>query len=304
MFNLGLVLGVSSGIFWAINTLLLSKIMNTISASYLSTLFFVIPLAISFLHDFFSSFFLLINLKIKKTKISISIKVLLILILSSILGGPIGMGSYLIGAKLIGSSYSATISVLYPLIGLILDKLFFKINLNKNKVLGIILGIFSVILISFSKDDIIFENFYLGVLFSVICAFSWATEGVVASYAMTFEDISSDIAIWIRQLTSSMFYLFFIIPFIDIRIILKNLLDLNLIYLLIISSFIGSISYLLWYKSISIVGASIAMTLNISYILWIVLFEFLFLEKFFKINFIFSIILMLSGIFIITKGDK
>lgn len=304
MFNLGLTLGISSGIFWAINTLLLSKIMDSTSVLYLNSLFFVIPLTISFLHDFFSSFFLLINLKIKRTKISISIKVLLILILASILGGPIGMGSYLIGAKLIGSSYSATISVLYPLIGLILDKLFFQINLNKKKVIGIIIGIFSIVLISFSKDNVVYENFYLGIVFSIICAFSWATEGVIASYAMTFEEVSSDTAIWIRQFTSSMFYLFFILPFMDTRIIFKNLFDLNLIYLLIFSSFIGSISYLLWYKSMSIVGASIAMTLNISYILWIVLFEFLFLGKYFKINFIFSIILMLFGIFIITKGDK
>lgn len=303
MYKIGLALGLSSGILWAMNTLFLSKIIISISLVQEKVLFFAIPLLISFSHDFFSSIFLFLNLKIKKCSFRIPTKTLIILIFSSILGGPIGMGSYLIGAKLIGSSYSATISVLYPLIGLVLDKIFLKVKMTKYKTMGIILGVSSVMLISFSKTEENYENFYLGIIFSIICAFSWAIEGIIASYAMKNEEISSDVAISLRQISSTIFYFLFIIPFINSGIIIKNIINLKLFYLLIIAAFIGSISYLFWYKAIDFIGASVAMTLNISYILWIVLFEFLFLEKTFEINFLFSLIFMLSAIFLITKGE-
>ena len=68
---------------------------------------------------FFSSIYLYINLIRLKYKVKFFLKTvnkksLLVMIGAAVLGGPLGMASYLMSTKYIGPSYSASISILYP----------------------------------------------------------------------------------------------------------------------------------------------------------------------------------------------
>ena len=50
---------------------------------------------------------------------------------AAVFGGPLGMASYLMSTKYIGPSYSASISILYPVLGALIAKFLFNENLNK-----------------------------------------------------------------------------------------------------------------------------------------------------------------------------
>lgn len=104
-FNWGIFIGSLSGISWGMNTVIIGFVLSYGVFLPYSNNLFISALVIAFLHDFFSSFWLLGNLmrnkKIKMLIFPFKSKVGYILIISSILGGPIGMAGYLLGVKYI-----------------------------------------------------------------------------------------------------------------------------------------------------------------------------------------------------------
>jgi drug/metabolite transporter (DMT)-like permease len=102
----------------------------------------------------------------------------------------------------------------------------------------------------------------------------WALECVISTYGMDLLDPA--IAINIRQLTSFIVYSIIIMPWIGgYSIALDSLTIHNSGYLILGTALVGSISYLFWYKSMSMTGAGRAMALNITYALWGIIFGFL-----------------------------
>ena len=292
--NKGIALGLISAILWSIDTIILSKVaqINTLIVTYL---------IITFSHDFFSSIFLYINLLRKKYKLNylwknIKKSNLIVMIVASIFGGPLGMACYLL----------STISVLYPIFGAILAKLLFKKELTKNKIFSIFLSVVAISILTFSFKEKIYIEYKLGLLFSSPCVLGWAFEGNIAEYFMKEEDIPSEIAIFIRQLTSSVFYILFIIPYFNGIENIKVIWSLGeyRIITLLIASFLGALSYLFWYKGIDILGAPIGMLLNSTYIIWIVLIENFIFQKEISFKFLLSLVIILFSIFILVVDNR
>lgn len=75
--------------------------------------------------------------------------------------------------------------------------------------------------------------------------FWWALEGLIASYILKYKktDIEPSIAIFIRQFTSTLFYGFFIIPYIGPYDLVFSVFKSNIIFLIIGISIIGSSSF-------------------------------------------------------------
>nr|WP_314530789.1 DMT family transporter [uncultured Fusobacterium sp.] len=302
--NKGIALGLISALLWSIDTIILSKVaqINTLIVTYL---------IITFSHDFFSSIFLYINLLRKKYKLNylwknIKKSNLIVMIVASIFGGPLGMACYLLSTKYIGVSYTSTISVLYPIFGAILAKLLFKKELTKNKIFSIFLSVVAISILTFSFKEKIYIEYKLGLLFSSLCVLGWAFEGNIAEYFMKEEDIPSEIAIFIRQLTSSVFYILFIIPYFNGIENIKVIWSLGeyRIITLLIASFLGALSYLFWYKGIDILGAPIGMLLNSTYIIWIVLIENFIYQKEISFKFLLSLVIILFSIFILVVDNR
>lgn len=299
----GIGYGILSAVFWSINTILLSKIVEG------NNIFFL-PLFYAFLHDFFSSFLLYGNIRrlgyqisdIKKLSSKRSFKVM---IFSAILGGPVGMASYLMSVKYLGPSYSATLSVLYPVLGAFLASIFFHEHLSKNKIIAILLSVFGVFLLSGSFEaDFGYGHYKIGLFFCFLCILGWALEGNVASYFMKSENVPSEVAIFIRQMSSAIFYIFIIIPFIFHRAMIQDLFSDYHIIWIILASCLGGISYLFWYGAIDKLGASIGMLLNSTYVVWIVLMDTFFLHTDFNMKFVFSILFVLSSIFLLSRENS
>lgn len=298
----GYIFGVSSGFLWAINTIILGFVLTKNVFHSFNSFLFLLPLTVAFCHDTFSAFILFINLKIKNKKILLNKKSLFFIIFGAIIGGPIGMASYLIASKYIGPSYSATISVLYPLLGIVMDRIFFKNLISKKQKISIFISIIALVILSFTKEDLFkYENYLLGLTFAGICVLGWASEGIIASYAMKYGEVDSELAIFLRQFSSCLFYLIIIFPIIKPLVIIKIIFESNLFFLLILASFTGSISYLFWYKAIDLLGAPIGMALNVTYVIWVVFLEIIFFSAPLSLKFIIAAILIIFSISYMSK---
>ena len=276
--NKGIVFGLSSAIFWSFNTIILSILLQGKDIYFL-------PLFFAFLHDFFSSIYLYLNLIRLKYKVKVFLKTvnkkaLLVMIGAAVFGGPLGMASYLMSTKYIGPSYSASISILYPVLGALIAKFLFNENLNKYRVVSICLSTIGLLTLCLTFDNIsLYPN-------------------------MKSENIPSEVAIFIRQVSSSIFYLFFVLPWFFKVELIQELLSKNTIMLLLLASFLGSISYLLWYGAIDILGGAIGMLLNSTYVIWVVLIDILILGTTLNNRVIIAFIAIFFSIVILTKESR
>lgn len=300
----GILFGIISAILWAFNSLLLTIYIQ-------ESVYFFAPLFFAFFHDIFSAFYLFLNIFRRKEnrKQILSIlrkKAFFIMFGAAILGGPIGMTSFLMASKYIGSSYASSISVLYPIAGAILGKLFFHESLNSYKKLAILLSILGISILSFTTEGLTaYPHYHLGIFFALLCVFGWAFEGLIASYFMTEINISSEVTIFIRQLCSSVFYILCILPFIGGFSMISLLIPtISILKIILLSAFLGAISYLFWYKAIDILGGPIGMLLNSSYVVWIVFLEILLARVQIELKFIITLVCILSSIFLLIKDSK
>ena len=106
--------------------------------------------------------------------------------------------------------------------------------------------------------------------------FGWASEAVICSYGMKDDELTPNQSLFIRQLTSAITYGVIIIPLIQgVNFTLATLLDRSLL-LILLTALAGTLSYSFYYKAIHKIGATKAMSLNITYSAWAVLFGIVF----------------------------
>ena len=231
-----MIFGLFSGIFWALDTIVLSYISAFV-------------LIICFFHDFIAVWLLFFTSKINLKK-----QELKILILAGIAGG-LGMILYLLGIYLSSASIAGVLSSLYPIFSAVLAHFVLREYLSLLGYFGLVLAIFG----TFMLFNINLSEFsFLGAFCALGCAFCWGSECVIVK-----------LALFIRQCVSSFF------SFVGILVVFSlSKLDFSQsnLYLVCVASVLGTISYLFYYKAISKLGALKAMGLNISYSAWIVVF--------------------------------
>ena len=126
--------GLLSGILWGLDTVLLGIALKMFSFISTQQALFLAPFVSSFLHDLFSSIWMVIYMMLKK-QISNTITATKtrsgkFIMLGAILGGPIGMTGYIFSIKYIGAAYTAIISSLYPAVGAFFSVIFLKEKLK------------------------------------------------------------------------------------------------------------------------------------------------------------------------------
>ena len=274
----GVTYGIFSGIFWAVDTVLIGIVLSMSGFLAFEQLLFVAPLLSTFLHDTFSAIWMTIYLGIKgefKTAISsLKRKPGRIIILAGTLGGPIGMTFYVLSIHSIGSSYTAVISSIYPAVGALFAYLILRDKLRLRNWFGLIMSITFIILLSYSGELVVGSSASLGIIFLAICITGWGMECVVSAYAMKEDGIKPEHALLIRQYTSAIIYGTLIIPFFvghsyTIQIISSPIVILALAGV----ALAGTLSYVFYYNAINILGPIRAMAMNITYAAWAVGFE-------------------------------
>ena len=272
---------------------------------------FIPVLVIVFLHDFFSSIWLFFYLwrkrKLFELKRTIKSKNMFLIFLGALFGGPIGMSGYLLGIKYMGASYTASFSSTYLILGTILSVVFLKEKINLKMIIAVLINMAGIFILNFQVNEMDSDKIsILGIFSLILCIFGWALEGLIASYILKYKnaDTEPSIAIFIRQLTSTVFYSFLIIPYIRAYNLVFIVLKSNIALYIALISVIGSLSFFLWYYSMSIVGVARGISLNISYIIWTIIFEIIVFNVKFQLNFIVASILLIVSVILIAISPE
>ena len=302
----GLSVGVMSGVFWGLDTvltgivLMMSPLVDTKSAIFLA------PFISAFLHDFFSSVWMLLYMFVTE-QIKEVVKVLKtrsgkFICIASIFGGPLGMASYLLAIKYIGAGYTASISSIYPVVGAFWAYLFLKEKPSKKAILGLSLSIFSVIVLGYSPESIDNANYVLGFTLALLCVLGWSLESVICAYGMKDDEVNPTQALQIRQLVSALFYGVVIIPIIG-GLELTGLVFTSKISIFIcIIALVGTASYMCYYTAIDSVGPVKATGLNITYSIWAIIFDVLLLGNPITLRLILCSIIIIIGSVLVSKN--
>jgi Predicted membrane protein len=270
----GIGVGLTGGILWGLDAILVGVILSrTVFLDNLGAAITIAPFVSTFLHDAFSSLWMIIFLiftgGIKPLLKSLKTKSALFVALAAIFGGPIGMTGYMLSISYIGASYTAIISAMFPIVGALLSYIFLKEKMSKKGILGLLMAIVATIILGFTSPDSP-KNVILGFVFAMLCVFGWGAECVICAYGMK-NDVSPESALQIRQLVSAIVYGVIIIPSLKGFNLTAQVMQSDVIIIIIITALAGTASYLCYYSSINSIGATKAMGLNISYSAWAVI---------------------------------
>ena len=285
----GISFGLFSGLFWGLGL--------TISA-YIFSLYNVSPFVVAFVHDFISIFILAAILLIKYKKIDFKIFTNIrniSVIIGALLAGPIGMQCNLYAVKYIGGGLTSSITAVYPAVSVILAIVFLKHKVSKKTIVGIALIIAGIFAQSYTSEQV--NSFYIGFLFALICAVAWGSESVLSSYAMS-NNLTEIETLLIRQVTSFLAYLV-IVLFKGFSV--TEVADVKLEGLIFIFVLSNMVSYILYYMSINRLKTAKATGLNVSYVVWTVVFSAIFLGIGLSTLVIITSLVIMLGVYIIIK---
>ena len=285
----GISFGLFSGLFWGLGL--------TISA-YIFSFYNVSPFVVAFVHDFISIFILAAILLIKYKKIDFKIFTNIrniSVIIGALLAGPIGMQCNLYAVKYIGGGLTSSITAVYPAVSVILAIVFLKHKVSKKTIIGIALIIAGIFAQSYTSEQV--NSFYIGFLFALICAVAWGSESVLSSYAMS-NNLTEIETLLIRQVTSFLAYLV-IVLFNGFSV--SEVADIKLGGLIFIFVLSNMVSYITYYMSINRLKPAKATGLNVSYVVWTVVFSAILLGIGLSTLVVVTSLVIMSGVYIIVK---
>ena len=213
------------------------------------------------------------------------------------------MTGYLLAINLIGPSYTAIISSLYPAVGAILSYFLLKERMNKKAWLGLLCAVIGVILLGYEPGESSIN--IAGFLCAFLCVFGWGSECVICAYGMKDEIVTSEYALQIRQLTSAVVYGLILVPIVGGIGLSVDVLRDSAFWWIAATAFTGTVSYLCYYNAIYKIGPTRAMGINITYVVWSIIFDKLFLTKAFDltkdIKVLVCALLVIVGVYFVAK---
>ncbi len=282
--------GILAGITWALETVILGIALGM--APFLSTQQVIVlaPFVATFLHDAFSSVFLLggtlVRGKVGGLRHVFKTKSFRWLILASAIGGPVGMTGYVMAVNYMGASIGAVASAVYPAIGTVLAYIFLKEKVRWYQWIFLVFTMMGVYGLS-ASSSLNVENIWLGLLGACMCAFGWGIEAVILAKCLKDPEITKAHALWVRQTTSALVYGIVIIPVLGGWGLTASLFTANtglLLPTIALAALFATVSYLFYYRTIAKVGAAKAMALNITYTAWAIAFTVIICRDFRVLN--------------------
>ncbi len=271
--------GLLSGILWGLDTVILgiALAMHPYIGTAEALAFGAI--ASSFLHDAFCSLWLFCYMGAKRrlgdTWNALRTRSGLVVVLGTLLGGPIGMTGYVISINNIGPAYTAIISAFYPALGAFLSFLLLKERMDAKQIAALLValaGVMAMGYISASSSEM--GNAPLGLLGAILTVVGWGSEAVLCAWGMKDDSVDNETALHIRETTSALAYGVVVLPLFGAWAFTLEAAPSIATGVIGLSALAGTISYLFYYRGISLIGASKAMALNISYSAWAVFFGF------------------------------
>ena len=268
----------------------------------------------SMMHDAFAAVWMTIIMgmkgRLKELTKAIRTRDGLFCALGALFGGPFAMTFYMLAIAKGGPALTATVTACYPLLGSAMAVVILKEKMTLRAWLGLLICVMGIVYIGYSPDGGESSHVLGGIFLAAMAAIGWATESVVCGYGMKAGKVDPQMALLIREITSTVAYILVVVPIMIGGY--KNMLDGSMAIfndlptwtLLCGTALIGMISFFNWYTSIDTIGAAKALCLNVTYAFWSVLFTFLFIGSELSVNIIIGSIMVVSGIFIATLITK
>ena len=287
-----MIFGIFAGITWALETVFLGIALGIMAPEgSREQIVFLAPFISTFLHDFCSAVWATIfntargNFKnvihaFAKTKSGKFVS------LAAIIGGPVGMTGYVLAINNLGSAVGAVASAVFPAIGSALAFFFLKEKMQWYRWIFLSFTMLGVYGLS-GSEEIVVNNFALGIIGALMCAFGWGIEAVILAKCFKDPAVKNEYALQIRQFTSALIYGAILLPLLKgwgVTIELLTSGKSRLIPALAAAALFATVSYLCYYKAISKIGASKAMALDITYAAWAVFFTIIILKDYSLIN--------------------
>ncbi|WP_325537393.1 DMT family transporter [Sporomusa sp.] len=304
----GMWLGLAAGVLWGLDGVLMG-INLTLEpfSNHISPL--TVVLVGACIHDGFAGLWVLLTNLVnggwQEYRRVLQTKKAGIVVLAGIMGGPVGMSANLLGIHLAGAGCAAAITAAYPAIGAILGAIFLKERIPLRVWVGILLSMLGAGMIGYLPPAGNVPAFYVGIGFSMLAAVGWALEGVISTYGM--HAINPDIAVGIRKATSFLVFLIVIFPLlgeIPYQVLIEAL-TAKAFWYIAVTALAGAGSYLMWYRAMHLIGVGRAMSLNITYVLWAIFFEWLFSGLQLTIAlFLGAVIIIIGTLFVVSNPEK
>ena len=292
--------GLLSGVVWGLDTVILG--IGLAMSPYIGSaeaLAFASIVA-SFLHDAFCAGWLFIYMAAKRrlgeTWRALRTRSGAVVVAGALLGGPIGMSGYVIAIANLGAAYTAIISAFYPAFGALLSYLILKERMGRGQMVALffgLLGVMGVGLLSAGDSQVV--NAPLGLLGAAMTVIGWGSEAVLCAWGMKEDNVDNETALQIRETASALVYGAAVRPVIGAWPFTVEAAPSFATCFIALAGLAGAVSYLFYYKGISVIGASRAMALNISYSAWSVLFGFLLLGSVPSLSTVVCCVVILAG---------
>ncbi len=303
----GYTYGLLSGFFWAVNAALISYLLLESIIPNNIVGYGIVTIYIACIHDSFSAITIyFINIKNKENKIVIN-KYNFLLVLSGILAGPIGLSCYMTSIKYLGVGVATSTVAIYPVAVAVLSIIFLKDKLKQKTMYAIMITVIGCIGINYFSSE--YNSIYdlkIGLSLAIICVLSWAFESIVVDYLSknNKNNQTTNMMFFIRQASSAVFYFIIIISFMDFKILVLTVENRSYLALIFITSLFATLSYLLWYKSISILGAPVGTMLNVTYCFWGVIFGVFVFHQDLSLQMVLCLFLIVGGIFTLLNNQR
>lgn len=272
--------GTLSGIFWGLDYTLAGQIHT------LLTMTFLISMWLTSIHDLGVAATVSVVSKSAVKKVT-ELKLWQIISICCIpLLGGLAMTMYMLSTKDIATGTAIIISSCYPAVGMIGARIFLKETLTPLKIIGFIIVLVGISLTGFS-ELLNKSNSIVGLSFAVLAAVFWGLEGVI--YKMILNaNVSANTLLFLRKISTIFIFLpftFMIIPAVEVNILL----------LIAVVGIIGYAADLAYMQAFKYSDVALAMSLNITYIIWGPAFAFLLFGQDISI-----LILIICAIFIFS----
>jgi drug/metabolite transporter (DMT)-like permease len=304
-YKVGIFAGIGSAVTWGIDTVLM-VIVLAMSPFLPEGAAFLAPFITAFFHDAFSAVWTFIYLAFKKQLRplfkAMKTKSALFVALAALLGGPVGMTAYVLSVKYIGPSYTAIISSLYPAFGAVLAYFILKEKITKAGWIGLFVAVLGICWVGYSPSESGIS--IVGIIWSLVCVVGWGSESVVCAIGMKNDEVSSEFALQIRQLTSGIVYAFLIIPIIGGVGLSIEVLRTSVIWWVLAIALSGTLSYLFYYQAIYKIGPVKAMGLNITYVVFSIAFDILINGTALSLKTIICSIMVMGGVYFVAKAPE
>ena len=301
-----MIFGILAGATWALETIILGIALAMPPFVSTEQAIFLAPFVSTFVHDACSALWATLfngtRGNLKKVWKAFKTKSGKYVMIAAVIGGPVGMTGYVLAINYMGASIGAVASAIFPAIGAILAYVFLKEKMQWYRWILLIITLLGVYGLSYSPD-INIQNFWLGIIGAMMCAFGWGIEAVIIAKGLQDPEVKDEYALQIRQTTSALVYGIIILPVLKGWGFTASLFTSHtgwLLPVIALAALFATISYLCYYKAIAKIGASKSMALNVTYAAWAIVFTVLILHDtsvLTPVTIICAVIVLVCGIF-------